>query len=504
MQRDRGESLEVQLRRLKAYIESKENWSMASLYKDAGISAKNTNRPEFNRMMSDVKQGKLDVILCTKLDRVFRNTKDFLDITEYFEEQNIKFVCLEGNIDTSTPTGRVFSTMRAAFAQFERETTAERVRDVMKSRAEQGKWNGGIAPYGYTDHNKTLNINPNEKKVIEKMYTLYREHKSIRYVTHTLNGDGIKTRKGELWSPVSIRRILTNPFYCGQVVYNKRSHTYKGVLKRNSKDQYIISNGRHPTIISKELFDNIQTIVKQQYKTGPKGNAKYLLTGLVYCAECGTRMQGHLSKKNHAYYRCYGHVLKGKAKCSGNAIRVDTLENLILNDLKDLSINYNRVNEVLKETADFDNSDGLSIKECLKALEGQLNRIQLKRQRIFELYESCGINKTEFLERKKFIDEEEAATKKDIEVLRNKFNSTDINSYDLDATLGLCKDIKEVYDELEIIDRKELVRNLVSGAKINKHLVDYSIEIPPKTLFRQEDLDLCANSSDTGRGSWQR
>jgi len=502
MQKERGESLSVQLRRLTAYVESKENWIVSERYEDAGISAKNTNRSEFSRMMSDVENGKLDVILCTKLDRLFRNTKDFLDTADYFDVKNINFVCLEGNIDTSTPAGRVFSTMRAAFAQFERETTADRVRDVMKSRAEQGKWNGGPSPYGYKDENKQLIKDQKEILVTKKIYDLYLKHKSLRCVTHKLNNDGIKTRKNELWTVSSVKRILTNPFYYGEIVYNKRSHSYKGQLKWNSKDKYIRGKGTYPTIISKELFDSVQIIIKQQSKTTPRKNAKYLLSGLVYCSECSSRMHGQRSKEKHMYYRCYGHIQKGIAKCSGkNAIRVDTLDKLLINQLKKSKINYSDLKESVKDNAEFSNKDADSIKEKLQALESQLKKTQIKRQKVFELYEEGSINKKEFLERKTLTDNDEAFINKEIEELKAKLNKVDINLYDLDSTLALCNDLKEVYDELDFIERKELLNNLIGEIKVDKHHVDYTFQVLPKVFKDSPDLGKCINLDGTDRGS---
>lgn len=503
MQKERGESLEVQLKRLNAYVDSKENWAVVETYKDAGISAKNTNRLEFSRMKADIEQGKLDVILCTKLDRLFRNTKDFLDTTDYFEQKNVMFVCLEGSIDTTNPAGRVFSTMRAAFGQFERETTAERVRDVMKSRAEDGKYNGGIAPFGYSVENKNLVINPDEGELIKEIYQLYLERRSILFVTHKLNDEGKKTRKGELWAPVSIRRILTTPTYYGEFVYNKRSHTYRGELKRNAKEKFIRGMGKHEPLISKEIFDQVQEIIRQQARLAPRKTSKYLLSGLVFCKLCGSRMQGHLSRKNHAYYTCNGHTHKGNAKCVGNAIRVDTLESRITENLKSLSINQDSLEIALKETCFTNDKNAGVVSKRLKILQDQLGKSQIKRDKIFELFEGNHINKSEFLERKKLIDDEEEAINKEMDVLKGKLSMADSNSYDLDATIGLCKDMKEVYDELDITDRKELVCNLLTEIDVDKHWIDYSIQILPKVISPVQSLGLCASSSDTGMHSHQ-
>ena len=505
MQKEKGESLDVQLKRLKAYVDSKKDWIIVETYKDAGISAKNINRPEFNRMLEDIEQDKVDVVLCTKLDRVFRNTKDFLNTTDDFEKRNIKFVCLEGSIDTSTPTGRVFSTIRAAFAQFERETTADRVRDVMRSRAEEGKWNGGISPLGYYSANKELKINAEEAKVIRKIYSLYIEHRSIRYIVHHFNVSGIKTRKGDLWSLTSIRRILTNPFYYGIVTYSKRSHTYSGELRRNKKP--IFSNGKHPPIISKELFYNVQMIVKQQSKEAPKANAKYLLTGIVYCGDCGSRMHGmahRRSRKIHRYYRCSGYRQKGIAKCKGNAIRVDNLEGSIIGDLRDFSINPDRLEDALKNLTSLNLNSSDSIRERLNSLKNRLIIVHAKRQKIFELYEEGNINKADFLSRKALAEEEASLVNKEIGALENKAAGTDFYSYNLEYTLGLCKNMKEVYDELDLPDRKELIRSLLSEINIDKHEVEYSIPIQPRFISCSQNSGLFVKSSDTSRGSLRK
>jgi len=505
MQKEKGESLEVQLKRLHAYADSKEDWSVTEIYKDAGVSAKNMNRQEFSRMMDDIDQGKIDVILCTKLDRLFRNTRDFLNTTDSFEKKNIKFVCLEGSIDTSTPAGRVFSTMRAAFAQFERETTADRVRDVMRSRAEDGKWNGGVAPYGYYAEDKGLKINTGEEKAIKDIYALYLKDHSIRHIVHKFNADGIKTRKGELWSPTSVRRILTNPFYYGIVTYSKRSHTYSGELRRNKK--FICSQGRHPLIISKESFDEVQEIIKQQTKNAPKANAKYLLTGVTYCGVCGSRMHGMAHRKlnkTHSYYRCSGHLHKGSAKCSGNTIRVDNLEDSVIKELKGFSVNFDRLRDALKDSTKLNSDNINSTSKRLEFMENRLIKIQSKRQKIFELYEEGNINKADFMSRKTVVDEEETLVNKEIEILKSKASGIDPTSYDLDYTFGLCKDMREVYDELDLSDRKELIRNLLTEIKVEKHHIAYSIPIQPRFISHTQGSGLLIKSRDTGRGSWRR
>jgi site-specific DNA recombinase len=166
---------------------------------------------------------------------MFRSTKDFLDMAEFFDKNKVEFICLDAEIDTTTPAGRVFSTMRAAFAQFERETTAERVREIMLARAQRGEWNGGIIPYGlkYNREKKTLEINLSpEVATIKKMFELFLEKQTFRGTAIALNAQGYRTRAGDMWSTTSIKRILQNPVYCGALTYNKRKTS-------NNKIEYV-------------------------------------------------------------------------------------------------------------------------------------------------------------------------------------------------------------------------------------------------------------------------
>jgi len=147
IQEDRGSSLENQQARCEAYINAKD-WELAGTYVDVK-SAKDLKRPEAQRMFHDIEAGKIDAVIITRLDRMFRNTRDFLEQTDFIQQHDCMFICMDADIDTTTPTGRVFSTMRAAFAQFERETIADRVTEGMRSRATRGLWTGGPPPYGY-------------------------------------------------------------------------------------------------------------------------------------------------------------------------------------------------------------------------------------------------------------------------------------------------------------------------------------------------------------------
>ena len=194
------DSLKTQEERLKAYCAAN-GIKEFKIYKDAGLSAKDTKRPALEELMMDIKGGKIDGVLVIKLDRITRSIADLLHLTEFFNRYNVKFVSITESIDTSSAMGRAMQNLLGIFAQLEREVTAERVAIDMRHRASKGKWNGGVVPYGYTTQkllikkfsdreiesskavkicpeDKKLYIDPEESKIIERIYKTFLKTKN--------------------------------------------------------------------------------------------------------------------------------------------------------------------------------------------------------------------------------------------------------------------------------------------------------------------------------------
>src|SRR5581483_11854883 len=157
------------------------------LYKDEGISAKDTDRPDLQRLLADVRAGRVRSVIVTKLDRISRSLHDLLDLMQLFEQHGVKFISLRDNIDTSGPVGRFMLHILGAIAELERAITAERVAEDMKLRARRGKWNGGMAPYGRRLVDGRLETNAEEAAVLRRMAQLLRDRRSWRGVALALN-----------------------------------------------------------------------------------------------------------------------------------------------------------------------------------------------------------------------------------------------------------------------------------------------------------------------------
>ncbi len=177
------------------------------IYKDAGYSGKNTNRPDFERMIDDITAGKIDAVISYRLDRVSRSITDFANLLTFFEKNNVKYISATESFDTSSPMGRAMIYIVMVFAQLERETIATRIEDNYRFRAKQGGFMGGNTPFGYDkkqvelDGKKVSMLVPNENaETLKKIFDMFTSKDSVYNIVHALNKAGHLTAKGNLWT----------------------------------------------------------------------------------------------------------------------------------------------------------------------------------------------------------------------------------------------------------------------------------------------------------------
>jgi len=166
-------SCEAQEEKIQSFIKSQENMEIFKVYSDAGFTGANLNRPALSEMLADIKQGKINLVISYKIDRLTRSPKDFYQLIELFEKHGVDFISVTERFDTSTPSGRLLRNIMLTFAQFERELASERTKDKMLERAKKGMWNGGIVPFGYKSENKKLIIDKKEAHIVKDIFERY-------------------------------------------------------------------------------------------------------------------------------------------------------------------------------------------------------------------------------------------------------------------------------------------------------------------------------------------
>lgn len=374
------------------------------IYKDVGYSGKNINRPQFSKLLEDIKSGIIKKVIAYRLDRISRSIADFSQLLILFEKYDVKFVSATENFDTDTPMGRAMINIVMTFAQLERETIVERVTDNYYFRATNGYWAGGYAPYGYKikhiighDNKKhsVLEINEKETPVVKQVYDMYiNRNMSMRKIAQELNLNKVPTKKGSgLWGINAVNSILSRPIYTqatskiynyynkfntqitndidffdGSMTANLYGKTKKNVkvkALRDYSDMYLSLINCMPIVSNKDWF-KAQEIKGERSCLPPRSNSSKIsfLCGLVKCGKCGSNMvtQGCKNKKGKQYYYliCSKKRNLGSSVCNNKMIDVSKLQAIVVNDIRayfnskdinkkiELYINQNKKKDIQK------------------------------------------------------------------------------------------------------------------------------------------------------------
>ncbi len=314
-------SLDAQREACEAYITSQggNGWSLvATHYNDGGFSGGTMARPALQRLIGDVRSGRVDVVVVYKIDRLTRALADFAKMVETFEAVGASFVSVTQQFNTTTSMGRLTLNVLLSFAQFEREVTAERIRDKISASKAKGIWMGGLSPLGYEARDRQLVVNEAEAEIVQLLFRSYLEFGSIRTLKEQADRIGLCTKRrlltdgreqgGKPFSRGHLSALLTNPIYRGKIRHRGQLH-----------------NGRHPSIIDAETWDAVQARLKLQAparQASTNHGGMHLLTGLLF-DETGDRLSpSHASKRGRRYRYYISHRLMQARHSKGDGWRL--------------------------------------------------------------------------------------------------------------------------------------------------------------------------------------
>ena len=508
----KGESIDNQIQMCKDYADLNLRDKAIDdfiIYEDEGFSGGNTNRPEFQRMMNDAENKKFDILICYRLDRISRNVADFSSTLQILRQYNIDFVSIREQFDTSSPMGRAMIYIASVFAQLERETIAERIKDNMLALARTGRWLGGVPPLGYKstplkyidedmkEHSMSkLTAVPEELKLVKLIFAKYLETKSLYGVESYLLENHFRTKRGSDFSKANLRWMLTNPVYvkatdkvfeylsnlgvttCGDpdgihglLRYNKQ----KSMLNKNGKvyrvnrdtSEWIAACSSHKGIIDDEDWIEVQNILnnnKDKSITSARSH-NAILTGILRCASCGAPMQityGHVSKdgSRNSFYVCTMKKRSKGSRCTGKNVPVNDIDPAILDEIKKLAGDKEKlIQDLLNKTKKDLSTNILSKKENLN------DSINFKTKQIDGLMEKYALEDDDMAD---LIEIKIKSLKKEIIELKKELanlNDKEESSTEVQVSLEFIKillDKCSIIDSLSQDEQRELIRGLIS------------------------------------------
>ncbi|WP_233880278.1 recombinase family protein [Virgibacillus halodenitrificans] len=337
---EQKQSLENQKELFMNLLTEKE-WDMYDTYLDVQSGTKMTKRPELKRMIEDAKMGKFDIILAKELSRLARNGQLSYEIKNLAEHRGIHILTLDGAIDTLSGNTQMFGLYAWMYEQ-ESQRTSDRVKAALRIRA-KNHFKGSVPPYGYYVQDGVLKIkNDFTPGVVRRIFNSYLSGKGFDRIAKELLEDGISTpseiagkrNSSSIWHGSTIRNILENPHYIGNMVQQRETSISVTTEKRKSNDpsNYVISEGSHDPIISKDDFQVVQQLIAERKRKRPYAK-KHLFTNISFCADCGKSMH---FKANRKGYICGKYNKHGNTQCSSHLVRENVLIEMISEDIKEM------------------------------------------------------------------------------------------------------------------------------------------------------------------------
>ncbi len=471
---DESESIKNQRTLLTQYVEKLgPEYNLIDIYIDQGFTGTNFNRPDFKRMIKDIKDRKINMVITKDLSRLGR---DYIETGEYIEkwfpENNIRYVSVTDGIDTfETMNGNNdIAPFKSILNDMYSKDLSKKIKTALHTMQKQGKWVGGKTAIGYMKDPKDKNrliICEKEAEIVKTIFNMAVEGNQIGTIRDYLNANNIPTtnqlryNKITFWENKTIKNILKNKVYIGITEQNKRSRiSYKNrKVRQNPKEQWNIVENTHSPIIDKKIFEKVQKmIIVQNYNRNEKKN-KFLLDGLLFCYECNHKIGVRGKKKEYYYMVCNNYRRNSKLNlCTSHGFSYQNLEEMVLNCIKKLFKNIDREKielDIKKSRTNYDYEKKLKKVEAeVKLINENLDKMyidKLNRKISKEMYERLY---------KKLIDEVKQKEKEHIEIQEIQNNSKQDESQSIKRTIEQFLELKE--------PTPEIMRVIINKIKIHQ------------------------------------
>jgi len=477
--RDNSDSVQNQSRMCREYCDLHfagqiDSWAE---YCDEDYSGANTDRPDYQRMMSDIGSGLCDILVVYQLDRFSRSVRDFSAAYEFLEAHHVRFICLDMNIDTSTPIGEAMMYVSAAFGQMERKNIASRVTDNLRGLAKKGYWTGGTPPFGYSiaktviDGRKHSILVPSDPEAVNDIYDTYlRLDRTMKATQENFNA--------------TVSRVLRDPTYCqatpevreylisqgcqidegnwdgahGIIIHSRLNRTGKRQITR-SRSEWIVAVGCHEPIVSADKWLRTQQMIDSHSRIYKPKYPPPLLMHVLKC-KCGYTMVRQPVKYNGRmieYYSCANRRTHGKEACDMPYVQTHLIDDAALRVFKEISLDDNAIKKYVDAPAQPRSTSKLD--KAIKSTQKKLDRLSAS----LSLAADTSAAKYIIKELEK---EDEVLSKLKAEKLQIESENKKCNTKNIDIKQK-TKEIKEMisdFDNFDAYEKNEIARKLLKSA----------------------------------------
>lgn len=499
------------------------------VFEDEGFSGGNTKRPKFQEMLKLCRKKQIKCIVCYRLDRISRNVSDYSALIEELNKLDVSFISINEKFDTSTSMGRAMMYIASVFAQLERETIAERIRDNMIELAKDGRWLGGNPPTGYKSAEtigsitiegkkrkaRMLEIIPTEAETVRLIYKKFLEFNSLTKTETFLIQNNYLTKTGKRFSRFAIKNILTNPVYLiadetawnyfemkkadvfsnksefnGQhaiMAYNKTSQKTGKTNEIRDIKEWIMAVGKHQGIINSSEWIKVQTILEQNksksYRKARSNTA--LLSGLLYCGNCRSFMRPKLSqRKNKNGELIYDYLceLKEKSKCEKCSMKRSNgnkLDNIVSDEIKKLTEDKKEFISIIKTELNNLNICEDSYQDKIKSLKKSITDIEIKINVLVKSLSQTKETAAEhyILQEINGLDGNKQLLLNQIQEIENVSENNAFTDADLDNLTNILLSFSKSFDYMALNQKRTALRTLIykiiwDGADIHIYFFD--------------------------------
>ena len=396
-----SESIQNQKILLTVYVKD-QGFNLVDIYIDDGYTGTNFERPSFKRMLKDVENGKVNMVITKDLSRLSR---DYIGTGEYVEKwfprHGVRYIALTDSIDTEIDSANNdIAPFKAILNDMYAKDLSKKIRTALRTMQKEGKWVGGCPPYGYKvdpEDKNHLVVDEEEGEVVKRIFSLFYSGYKINQIRDILNKEKVPTfsvsrnrsfeRSGNggniygFWSSTTIKKMLKNRLYTGDMVQNRRSrvnYKYRKIVC-NPKDEWIIKENTHEALVSKEVFDKVGELLPKQKQRNDKRDY-FMLDGLLKCADCGHNIGVRARRSNGKATTVCNYYRKYKVEynlCSNHGFDYDTIEDGIIDVLKKefIKLDINEIKRIVKIKCS-DNKTLDSVKNNIIKIESDISNLR--------------------------------------------------------------------------------------------------------------------------------